>query len=307
MSHRLTVQVTGDLVIDAGSWEETGSGDEVCRVVHPPEQTMFEQLLDWIQRQTPVDGYPGISVQHEALVATALCLRWGSYFAVLADADKPDMGPSSDQDLYGRITDAEMKRINIEASAALEQWLEILYTDYDRYLQLMWVAHRDLPLSHKNVGSGKEDHLMGRTIRSLAHPELAATMTLNRSDDRYTDRVREAQEHPTRVLANALINACWRNGPIESIHASTAPLGYPLSRCRLTKRERQCVLLSVATRLKDAILAITALARYDEDQRDWWQRVLPYHTAHPFFLVTPQGWTLDHKTCEMRLPGPEPT
>lgn len=45
----------------------------------------------------------------------------------------------------------------------------------------------------------------------------------------------EAQRHPTRVLANALVNVAWRNGPVEDIHAGLAR-GDPLVQRRVTER-----------------------------------------------------------------------
>lgn len=303
--NKLDIRVTDDLVITAGSWEEQAAGSEVYRVVHPPETTMYQQLLDYVESRPPVDGYPGISGQHEALVAVALCLRWGSYLAVLADETKPPVPAATDQSPYSQISDAEMCRINIEASAALEQWIELMRVDYHRYLQLMWVAHRDLPMTYKTVGRAVEDLFTGRVLRSLANPLLTNTLAATPGGDWYDVRRAQAQAHPTRVLANALMNACWRNGPVENFHASPAALAYPLTLCRLTRRETRALVLSTATRLKDALLGVSALVQYEESERAWWERVLPYHTANPLLLVTPAEWSLDQQSCEVQLPGSE--
>jgi hypothetical protein len=60
----------------------------------------------------------------ESIAATAVAIRWGSYFAVLADADKPEWSAIRSP-VESRIGDHEMARINIESSAALAQWIDI--------------------------------------------------------------------------------------------------------------------------------------------------------------------------------------
>ena len=48
-----------------------------------------------------------------AVAATAVCLRWGSYLAVLADRDRP-LWPRAREANVSRIADDEMARINLE-------------------------------------------------------------------------------------------------------------------------------------------------------------------------------------------------
>ncbi|MBI1993137.1 MAG: hypothetical protein HYS67_01725, partial [Deltaproteobacteria bacterium] len=60
----------------------------------------------------------------EGVAAAALTLRWGSYLAVLLDRDKP-LWPGVASESASRISDGEMARINIEASAALAEWIEL--------------------------------------------------------------------------------------------------------------------------------------------------------------------------------------
>jgi hypothetical protein len=52
----------------------------------------------------------------EARTAVAVCLRWGSYFAVLADPSKPN-APNIDDRQVSQIDDEEMARMNTEISA----------------------------------------------------------------------------------------------------------------------------------------------------------------------------------------------
>jgi hypothetical protein len=297
----LLVHVTDDLVLDAGTWE-TIEGDDPQRVVYPPATTMFDQLIDYLE-QRPISGYPGVRIGYEAIATTAVCLRWGSYFAVLADRDKPLAKPCmADKAVAGRIADAEMARINIEASAALEAWIDIMRVDYDRYLRLMWAAHRYLPMTRKSVTRSLSP--IGALTQADFADQLSATVGTDL--DWYQSRLAEAKAYPTRVLANALINHSWRNGPIESIHGGYSSLEYPLTHCRILKQEERKLVRTAASRLADGLMATFYLVRDDEDDRTWWERVLPYNLC-PTWLVTPNGWSLTERTRQIILPGSEPS
>jgi hypothetical protein len=297
---QLTVRVTDDLVLDAGSWE-TIEGDNPQRVVYPPTTTIFDQLIDYLE-QRPISGYPGIRIGHEAIAATAVCIRWGSYFAVLADRDKLLTKPCGRDDaVAGRIADDEMARINIEASAALEAWINIMRADYDRYLGLMWAAHRYLPMTRKSVKRSLSP--IGALTQTDFVEELSAIAGMD--SDWYQAQLVEAKEHPTRVLANALINFSWRNGPIESIHGGYSSLAYPLTRCRILKQEERKLVRTTASRLADGLMAAFYLAQNDGDDRAWWERVLPYNLV-VLWHITPTGWSLTERTRQVVLPGSEP-
>jgi len=133
--------VNEELTLDAGWWEEAPADDGATwRRVHPPGTTMFkfldiEQVLDYLASSPQEADYPGLGIGREAIAATAVCLRWGSYLAVLADRNKP-LWPQARQEGLSRIADSEMARINIEASAALAQWIDIKRDDWERYLSL---------------------------------------------------------------------------------------------------------------------------------------------------------------------------
>jgi hypothetical protein len=114
----------------------------------------------------------------------------------------------------------------------------------------------------------------------------------------------EAQAHPTRVFANALTNACWRNGPVEGIHAGRLTV-LPLTQRRITKREERLLIRVTAERLVHGLLAAFELTQMEESERTWAERVLPYHLS-PGLLIAPSGWTLNERTRTVRLFGAEP-
>lgn len=294
---KLSVHVSEDLTLDAGWWEEVpDEGGVIYRRVHPPETTMFEQVVNYLESLPPEPGYPGIRIGEEAIAATAVCLRWGSYLAVLADRNKP-LAPEAGQKGVSLIADSEMARINIEASAALAQWIDLMRADWDHYLTLMWAARR-LPMTRKRVKTDRRHpYLLG-----LARPDIAAE-AMPRAQQTWGVRARaEAEAHPTRVLANAMINFCWRNGPVENIHAGRS-WAYPLTQRRITPSEERELVRTTAERLAQGVLAVFELI-HEQSERTWSEQVLPFHLV-PELLVTPHEWSLDEQTREVRLLGPE--
>jgi len=293
---KLTVRVNADLTLDAGRWEEVPAKNGATqRLVHSPETAVFEQVLDYLDSLPPPRDYPGIHIGQEAVAATAVCLRWGSYLAVLADRDKPLWSQARREGL-SRIADGEMARINIEASAALEQWIDVMRDDWDRYLSLMWAA-RHLPMPQKSVKRDRDyTHLF-----MLSQP--AAANLMPQEGERVEHAQAEAETHPTRVLSNALINACWRNGPVEDIHRGQAST-YPLTQRRITPSEERMLMRTTAGRLAQGIYGFSVSPAQHRDLRPWAERVLPYNLAS-LLLVTPTGWSLDERTRQVWLPGTE--
>src|SRR5579863_2029870 len=141
MQHfQLSVKVNDTLTLDAGWWEEkleeTALGKPLpCRLIHPPEQTMHDQVLrhlEIISREARIPPKSQLNFGEVAIATIAVCLRWGTYFAVLADQTKP-LWPQTEQKEISMIGDEEMARISIEASAAFAQWIELMRTDDDYF------------------------------------------------------------------------------------------------------------------------------------------------------------------------------
>lgn len=294
MKHLLKVVVNEQLTLDAGWWEECGD-DPMHRIVYSPSPTMFEQVLAYLEHvvDTEPKWYDRLSIGREAVVATAVCLRWGSYLAVLLDHSKPVSAEAKDPQ-RSRIANTEMARINIESSAALAQWIDIMRGDWDRYRDLMRASER-LPMPQQRV-KRDPDHIH---LLALSRADFAARLHLPLTGEVY-DRV---AAHPTRMLANGLMNASWRNGPVEDIHAGQ--LGtYPLLQRRVTRREEQTLMRTTAERLAQGLRGVS-LPRSMADPRPWVEQVLPFAWAAEL-LVTDHNWTLEEKTREVQLPGGEP-
>jgi hypothetical protein len=290
----LEIRVNDELVLDAGRWEDSPD----CRIIHPPTRTMFEQLIDYLSEKPAPSDYPSPRAGEEAVAAAAVCIRWGSYLAVLADRDKRLWPEAHSVDL-SRIHDLEMARINIEASAALAHWIELMRSHPERYRRLVQAVLNHLPLTLRNTTIAREPD----SLVTLAQPTMAARLVDAVQPSVLEKASVEVRAHPTRVLANAVINFCWRNGPIEDVHAGWLST-YPLMQRRITPSEERMLMREASGRLAQGVIAISRLL-CEKSERSWPDRILPFHLV-PYWMVTPSNWSLEQQTSDMRLPGREP-
>jgi len=83
---RLQVRVNEEVVLDAGTCEEVSGPHGPEWLIHPPETTLFHQVLAYLRdKPDPPKRPSGAMVGREGVAAAALVLRWGSYLAVLLD------------------------------------------------------------------------------------------------------------------------------------------------------------------------------------------------------------------------------
>lgn len=313
-NHELVIHANNHLALHAGRWEELTEGDGTCyRMVYPPEQTLFEQVLlylETIAAQSPKLSLTQSTLSDQVRAILAVCLRWGSYFAVLADEAKPQW-LMADQQSISLIADAEMARINIETSAALEQWLDILRSDKERYFALVQAAKQlPLPLKRISVPPRKRERLLGwaffaECMRSLCSSQERKQLVASRGEAEWVKQIRSnVIAYPTRILANGIMNMCWRNGSsVENLHAGAyAP--HPLLQRRLSPQQERFLLRETGEMLTVALEIVLGLI--DEQSMDSWaERVLPF-ALFPRRFHVPQNWSLDQKTCEVKLDDAEP-
>ena len=294
-SHAIMVRVNDDLTLDAGCWQEVPAGDgDLKRIIHPPHRTMFDQLLDYLSAALePLDG-PSPSLVEEALAATAVCVRWGTYVAVLADQDLPLMDNVRDERL-SRISDSEMARINVEASSGLERWIELLRDDLEQYRALVRVACSLLMPQLQAQRSCDGDQLL-----MLTDPRFVAAVATRLGTETGRRARQNAEAHPTRMLANSLIHVAWRNGPVEAIHAGRHS-SYPLTRRRLAAAEDRAVTSTTAGRLEYGLRAVHDLLG-ENSERTWAEKVVPCGVAT---FLAPYRWSLIEQTRIVDLDGKE--
>ena len=146
--HLLTINVNDQFTIDAGSWQACVEEDQTpYRLISPPQITMYRQVLSYLEEVAKDMKAPPKSQLHfgEVAIATvAVCLRWGSYFAVLTKRDLPQWTAALDPGV-SCIGDGEMARINIEASAALAGWIDLMQADQQHFRKLVKAAVQLLP------------------------------------------------------------------------------------------------------------------------------------------------------------------
>ena len=283
----LRVDVNDELSLAAGTVERLGPE----LLIHPPSVTLFHQLLDYL-RAKPHPATPAcdVTVEDEGVAAAAVVLRWGSYLAVLGDTAKPVWSEARSQGA-SRIADSEMARINVEASAALAEWIDIAREDRSTYERLVARVLAYVPLPKLRPRPS------GTEFAALAMPEVAAKVVAA-VDSARLPRVRAvAEAHPSRVFANALVNFAWRNGPVEDVHAGEVR-GYPLDCRRVTAAEERTLLDFAADRLATGMDVCRGLV-LEQGGRSWPEQVVPYGLSR---TITPIGWTLTEATRDVRLP-----
>lgn len=296
----LNVHVNECLTLDAGTWTEVRRDNATRRLVYPPAVTMFDQVLGYLEAM-PDSGRAVISITNLARSAVAACLRWGTYLAVLLDSDKPMMGTARLKPRWGdgqvsRISDSEMKRINIEVSYALARWIDIMRTGNEgRYYRLVSVAAQ-LPFPIQSARPSTELSY----LHALAEPATAAEILAERQGTgRGTEKLAQVQDAPSRVLANAIISAAWRNGSsVEDIHAGRA-WAYPLNQRRVTDQETHRLMSRTTANMITGMETITALIA-ENSSRTWEERVAVYGLAGG--RVTPSGWSVGENSANIELP-----
>ncbi len=300
--HQLSVRVNHELLLDAGRWEEPPVGGGTGVTILPPKTTLFRQVLAYLESMPDPSIRPsGSRIGREGVAAAAVTLRWGSYFSVLADRTKPlwsdAIFPGSPM---SRISDGEMARINIEASAAMAEWVDLYrrHAGTGHYAQLAERAVAYLPMPQRTSRRRIDPFL------ALVNPGVADAIEQTTPAKIVARARRDAELHPSRLFANALVNHAWRNGPVEGIHAGRGQ-GYPVDHRRLTPGEERMLFKLASQRMTAGMSALLACT-YEGSRRSWHDQVLPYGLAG-VLLITPADWTLSETSREIRLQLPTTT
>jgi hypothetical protein len=290
-SGMLHVQVAEDFTVDGGTWHlTTDQHGAPTAQISPPAAPMFQQVVEYLEAK-PVP--PGGSMRRadEARAAVAVCLRWGSYFAVLADPARPD-APNIDDGQVSQIDDEEMARMNIEISAGVAWWLTLAGSDGRRYENLVTRALTYLPTGRKTVSAlPSGDVLLTSTV-----PELAAALHRQWPADRLERDMQTAASHGIRVIANTITHIAWRNGPIEDVHAGRY-VGYGLNERRILPKAEKSIIRHAQDGLFSG-LKVADYLRYDNAWPPSAERVLPFMHG----LIGPRGWSCTELSRIVELP-----
>jgi hypothetical protein len=289
---KLEARVNSDLVLDLGRTDE--------RVIHPPGTSLFHQVLSYLEAMPdPTGPRRGSEIGREGLAATAISLRWGSYLALLLQ-DAPVCAAVKSPEV-SRISDSEMARINIEASAALSEWIDISRADRGHYMRLVNRAVAYLPMPQRTSKRANRSSDAVRVFEALSIQCVAEDFLAKQDPGRLAQARIKCAQHPSRVLANAFINAAWRNGPIESIHAGIHRPA-PIDQRRITRAEERQLMKHTSTLLALGMDCVWGLQTIDESGRPWSEQVLPYALAEQY-LITPARWTTTESSRDVHLYG----
>jgi hypothetical protein len=307
--HEISVGVSAVLTLNAGwgeeTMEETAAGNLLpCRLIHPPESTMYSQVIHYLETASSNAKVPSktqLNFGEVAYATIAICLRWGTYFAVLSDKTKP-LWPQTAQQEISMICDDEMARINIEASAALARWIELMRADDNHFRKLVKTA-QELPLLSPHLDE-KTNNKLYRLISFInsaqSRQSFFATLKEQYGEEWLEQQRSTIMPHATRWLANGLINAYWRNGSgIEDIHAGKWE-ARPLLQRRITPFQEYTLVQQMAEGIVPSMHAISnVINKKSED--GWEERV--FSLAMNF--SSPDNWSLTEQTAEVLLEGAE--
>jgi hypothetical protein len=291
----LSVIVNEELTLDAGSYEPVPVNEGERYLIQPPRVALFDQLIEYLWRKPDPLRLNRRELDIDALAATALCLRWGTYLAVLLDREKPLWSLAPDESV-SHLGQEEMLRINLEASTAFARWIDLhrqgTSADEVRSLARRAVVH--LPGIKSMGGSAAEpDNLIGPRSSTCGTSPIA------------TERLLQAQEassiSPVRVIANTMINYAYRTGPIEQLHTGQQ-CGYPLGVRRLTAPQESQVFRSVNAHMRKALRLCHRLTA-ETPPRSRADQAVAFALSPEY---TPRGWSLTDTNHAFHLAAPSP-
>jgi hypothetical protein len=276
--------------------------------VIPPGTPMIDQLIGYLE--TLSDSESKRPLREAGVSIAALTVRWASYYAVLADATRPPW--TAGLSLAGRgsrINDGEMRRINIEASYALSRLIQIYQSDIERYWSLLRRAVQHLSLPRKSARRDADVH--GRLLLGMATAKGRHLVKTSITTGMWNADYDVVAEAPARIIANAIMHGCWRNGPIEDIHAGASITPQPLLQCRVPQSDDGRLFRSLSDRLVDAAWALFELFESsDSINEPVVERAMPFFACRRSIsmrqLAAPEHWSRNDSSDTVRLTGAEP-
>jgi hypothetical protein len=127
--NQVQVHVNAELVLNAGTCEEIAGPHPRELLIHPPGTTLFHQVLAYLQAKP---NPPNLMFRLNGRPRRCCCNHHNSAMGLIPrGSTRPEQtrmarGPIRSS---SRISDEEMARINIEASAALAEWIDIYRAD----------------------------------------------------------------------------------------------------------------------------------------------------------------------------------
>jgi hypothetical protein len=314
MANPLTVRVSAQVSLDAGTWEERlDQQQQPYRLITPPASTMYEQLLAYLidaAKEQKIRPPSALDFAEVAIATVAVCIRWGSYFAVLNNSELPLWAASKTASC---IADSEMARLNIEMSAAVAHWISLIDSDNNLFRTLVKAALQLLPFPSVTIdpsASNKEFRLSTFFNLQQEREGMMSSMKQVLGDD-FVEWKRQsvlAHPHSLRTLANGILLEFWRNGPIEDMHGGTMyvrrPVRHgsqPVTQRRISPDAEKTVLAETTGRLVPLLHGLYPMIT-GKSEATLIEKLLPY----AILFQSPATWSLTEKTHVVALPGKEP-
>lgn len=256
--------------------------------IYPPAITLFDQISEWLWKQAPLPDSRQSGMPMKGIGAAALCLRWGTYLAALLDESKP-LDPRARLPECSMISDNEMKRINIEFSFNLARLIQLFQEDEGRFHRLLGLSYHYLPMPRMRSFQSKRvlDLLMGLTSADFynsAQPDLRERM----------DRIRPvARQYPYRIIGNGIAVACYRNGPVENLHAGREH-AYSQDHRRATDRQIRELMEFTSCHLASVIAQFRPWGQSSGHPLPWPENIAGICLS-PY--LSPRDWTLSESCC----------
>ena len=192
-----------------------------------------------------------------------------------------------------------MARTNIEASAALSDWIDLMRADQQHFRKLVKAAVQLLPFPITQLdGSTYYNRFRAfSAINSVTGRRYLMEAFVRDFGSQWLEREKARLiVNPTRALANGILDERWRNGSgIEDVHAGSVAPPQPLAQCRLTRAQETAELFVPTMRALYNVVS-------KPSEESWPEKALPYAIA----FKPPTDWSLDEQTREIALPGAEP-
>ncbi len=240
-----------------------------------PDRAPFWALLDRLEANAvDTDDDEPLTTWEEAVALVAVCFRYGNYLRLLTWGN-PFAGFLHDPGL-SRISNPEMHRINVEASAAVAEWLrrrDETPRDYYRLVRTarFWLRSPWL----RGVRPVRETPNLIHRMRTR-YEEMVTTLQFDPADC--------AAEVSHRQEANAFVNTVLRNGPIEDLHAGASSEGLLPGYRRLWPKEIHRVMRHAVKETASLLIL-----------RRHFPEAYSLLVQAPFF--SPVGWTTTEDTC----------
>jgi len=222
---------------------------------------------------------------------------------VLTNRDLPQWAAAIDPQV-SCIGDGEMARINIEASAALSDWIDLMRADQPRFRKLVKAAIQLLPFPIAQL-DGSTYYKRFRAFSAFNSADgrryLLEALARDFGSEWFERQKARVLVNPTRALANSILNEHWRNeSGIEDVHAGSAAPPRPLTQRRLTRAQEALLMQETAELFVPTMRALYYVVSKPSEE-SWPEQALPYAIA----FKPPADWSLDEQTREIALPDTE--